>query len=185
MKNTNGNMYQKTTSKAFQIDNTTDLLKLGFLLSLGFVAVFLRTRLNIPLKMPGHHGVEFMLLFMAGRTLSNHRYAMSISSIGASASAFLPIFHFGNAFMPLTFLLPGIIGDLILNKSGKTNYLYAAIAGGLAYSSIPLTRQLIMMTTGIPFPSLFTGLLYPFALHFIFGAIGTLAGAAIFKRFSN
>lgn len=185
MDNINGNMYQKNTLKVFQIDNASDLLKIGLLLLLGFFAVVVRERINIPLKLPGHHGVEFMLLFMAGKTLSRQRYAMSISSIGASASAFLPIFHFGNAFMPFTLLLPGLIGDLILNRSGKSNYLYIALAGGLAYSSIPLTRQVIMMATGIPFGSLLNGLLYPFSLHFIFGAIGATAGAFIFGRFNK
>ncbi len=185
MNNINGNMYQKSTSKAFQIENTTDLLKIGLLLLLGFFAVVLRERINVPLKLPGHHGFEFMLLFMAGKTLSRQRFAMSLSSIGASASAFLPIFHFGSAFMPFTFLLPGIIGDLIINRSGKTNYLYAAIAGGLAYSSIPLSRQIFMMATGIPFTSLLSGLLYPVALHFVFGALGTLAGVGIFGRFAK
>jgi hypothetical protein len=81
-------MYQKNTLKVFQIDNASDLLKIGLLLLLGFFAVVVRERINIPLKLPGHHGVEFMLLFMAGKTLSRQRYAMSISSIGASASAF-------------------------------------------------------------------------------------------------
>lgn len=185
MDNMNGNMYQKNISKAFQIESTNDLIKIGLLLLLGFFAVVLRSRVNIPLKIPGHHGFEFMLLFMAGKTLSRKRYAMSISSIGASASAFLPLFHFGNAFMPFTLLLPGIIGDLIINKTGKHNLLYIAIAGGLAYSSIPLTRQVIMMVTGIPFGSLLTGLLYPFALHFLFGALGSAAGAGIFGRFAK
>ena len=185
MDNTNGNMYQKNTLKAFQIDSTNDLLKIGLLLLLGFFAVVLRERINIPLKLPGHHGFEFMLLFMAGKTLSRQRYAMSISSIGASVSAFLPLFHFGNPFMPFTLLLPGIIGDLVLNKTGKSNLSYVALAGGLAYSSIPLSRQIIMMATGIPFGSLINGLLYPFALHFIFGALGALAGAGIFGRFAK
>jgi hypothetical protein len=185
MKNPNGNMYPKNTSKAFQIDDASDLLKIGLLFMLGFFAVVLRERIDIPLKVPGHHGLEFMLLFMAGKTLSRQRYAMSISSLGASASAFLPIFHFGNAFMPFTFLLPGIIGDFIINKTGKHNYFYVAIAGGLAYSAIPLGKQFIMMITGIPFGSLLNGLMYPFALHFVFGAAGSLAGAAIFGRFAK
>ena len=178
-------MYQKNTSKVFQIESTADLLKIGLLLLLGFFAVVLRERLKISLQLPGHHGFEFMLLFMAGKTLSRQRYAMSISSIGASASAFLPLFHFGSAFMPFTFLLPGIIGDLILNKSDKTNYLYVAIAGGLAYSFIPMARQIIMLATGIPFGSLISGFFYPFALHFIFGALGSLAGEALFGRFAK
>lgn len=178
-------MYPRSTSKAFQIDNSTDLLKIGLLLLLGFFAVVLRERIDTPLKMPGHHGVEFMLLFMAGKMLSRQRYAMSISAFGASASAFLPLFHFGNAFMPFTLFLPGLIGDLVINRTGKSSYLFVALAGGLAYSSIPLSRQVIMMLTGIPFPSLFNGLLYPFALHFFFGAIGAVAGAGVFGRFSK
>ena len=185
MDNTNGSMYQKSTSKAFQIESTTDLLKIGLLLLLGFFALVIRERLRIPMKLPGHHGFEFMLLFMAGKTLSRQRYAMSISSLGASAAAFLPMFHFGNAFMPLTLLLPGIIGDLIINRSEKPSYFYIAIAGGLAYASIPLSRQAIMMATGIPFGSLLTGLLYPVALHFVFGGLGALAGAGIFSRFAK
>ena len=87
--------------------------------------------------------------------------------------------------MPFTFLLPGIIADLILNKTGKSNYLFAALAGGLAYASIPLFRQFVMTATGIPFVSLLSGLLYPLALHFTFGAIGSLAGVAIFQRFAK
>jgi hypothetical protein len=185
MNNTNGNMYPKSTSKAFQIDSTNDLFKIGLLLLLGFSALFLRERLKIPLQLPGHHGFEFMLLFMAGKMLSRQRYAMSVSSIGASVSAFLPLFHFGSAFMPVTLLFPGIIGDMIINKTGKHNFLYLAIAGGLAYASIPVSRQIIMVITGIPFSSLLTGLLYPFATHFIFGALGSLAGAAIFGRFAK
>jgi hypothetical protein len=178
-------MYQKNTSRAFQIENTNDLLKIGLLLLLGFSALFLRERLKISLQLPGHHGFEFMLLFMAGKTLSRQKYAMSISSIGASASAFLPLFHFGSVFMPITLLFPGLIGDLIINKTGKHNYFYIALAGGLAYSSIPITRQVIMTVTGIPFGSLLTGLLYPFALHFIFGALGAVAGVAILGRFAK
>lgn len=185
MDNTNGSMYQKSTSKAFQIESTTDLLKIGLLLLLGFFALVIHERLRIPMKLPGHHGFEFMLLFMAGKTLSRQRFAMSISSLGASAAAFLPMFHFGNDFMPLTLLLPGIIGDMIINRSEKPGYFYIAIAGGLAYASIPLSRQAIMITTGIPFGSLLTGLLYPVALHFVFGALGALAGAGIFNRFAK
>jgi hypothetical protein len=185
MKDTNGSMYPKSTSKASQTDRSAELLKTGLLLLLGFFAVLLRERLKIPLQLPGHHGFEFMLLFMAGRTLSNNRYAMSISSIGASASAFLPLFHFGSVFMPLTLLLPGIIGDLVLNRSGKSGHLYTALAGGLAYASIPLTRQFLMSISGIPVGSLLGGLLYPLSLHFLFGAAGAVAGAAIFKRFSK
>ena len=185
MNNTSGNMYQKTTSKAFQIDNTGDLLKIGLLILLGFMAVVLRERIKIPLKMPGHHGFEFMLIFMAGKTLSRQRYAMSFSSIGAAASAFLPIFHFGNIFMPLTLLLPGLIGDLIINRAGKTNLYIAAMAGGFAYSSIPIVHQVISVAMGIPFGSLMNGLLYPLALHFFFGALGALAGAAIFRSFAK
>ncbi len=178
-------MYQKNTSKAFQIESTNDLLKIGLLLLLGFSALFLRERLKISLQLPGHHGFEFMLLFMAGKSLSRQRYAMTISSIGASASAFLPLFHFGSVFMPVTLLFPGLIGDLILNKTGKHNYLFVAIAGGIAYASIPLSRQIIMVVTGIPFGSLLSGLLYPFLMHFIFGALGSLAGASILGRFSK
>lgn len=178
-------MSPKNTLRVFQIESAADLLKIGLLLLLGFFALLLRERLKVPLHIPGHHGFEFMLLFMAGKSLSRQRYAMSVSSIGASASAFLPLFHFGNVFMPFTLLLPGIIGDFIINRSGKTNYLYAAIAGGLAYSSIPLARQIIMLVTGIPFGSLLSGLLYPVALHFIFGALGSLAGTALFGRFSK
>ena len=185
MGNTNGNMYQKSTSKAFQIESTTDLLKIGLLLLLGFSALFLRERLKISLQLPGHHGFEFMLLFMAGKSLSRQRYAMSISSIGASVSAFLPLFHFGSAFMPITLLFPGIIGDMIINKTGKHNFVYIAFAGGLAYASIPLSRQIIMAVTGIPFGSLLTGLLYPVMMHFLFGALGSLAGAGLTSKFSK
>lgn len=175
-------MYQKNTSRAFQISRASDWALAGLLLLLGFAAVTLHARLRTPLHIPGHHGLEFMALLVAGKMITQYKYAMTVSSIGASLFAFMTFLSFGNPFMPLTFLLPGIVADLFINRNAKQHYLFIAIAGGLAYATIPLCRELIMIFTGYPFGSLFTGLVYPFATHFVFGAAGSVLGAIIIRK---
>lgn len=182
METTNGSMFQKNTSRVFQISNIRDWVFVTILLILGVAAVVLHIRMKTPLHIPGHHGLDFMMLFMAGKAFTRFRYSMTISAFGASAFAMLPILSFGNPFMPLTFLLPGIIADLMLNKNKTKNYFFIALAGGLAYASIPLCRQFIMMATGFPFGSLLLGLFYPFVMHFVFGALGSVIGYALIKK---
>ncbi len=182
MNNINGNMYQKNILRAFQISRISDWAIAGILLLIGFAAVALHARLKTPLHIPGHHGLEFMALFMAGKFVSRYKYSMTISAMGASIFALMPFLSFGNPFMPLTFLLPGIIADFVFNRNEKQNYFFIAIAGGLAYASIPISRELLMFFTGYPFGSLLIGLIYPFSTHFIFGAVGSVLGALIIKK---
>jgi hypothetical protein len=155
-------------------------------MGLGMLAIVLHVHLRMPMKMPGRHGLEFMVLFMAGRVFSNYRYASSLSSLGASAIAFIPVWGFDNPFMPLTFLLPGIILDFIYNLIRTDKFYFKliilALAGGLAYATIPVIRFFIMQATGFPFDSLLFGSGFPILSHFLFGSAGAAFGYFIFGK---
>jgi hypothetical protein len=58
-----------------------------------------------------------------------------------------------------------------------------ALASGIAYALIPVSRMIISMFTGFMYESLLTGLMYPLFTHFSFGFIGGMGGTALVKAF--
>lgn len=149
---------------------------------LGALAMVVRAKLRIPLGLPGHHGIEFMLLIIIGKQLSKFRFAGAVSAVGVLAMAFVPGFGFSDPFMALVFTVPCLLIDAFWLFFQKYEYkiLIAALFAGLAYLSIPLVRTLLSAFTGVVYPSLLKGLV-PFATHFVFGATGGLVAATIFK----
>jgi len=152
---------------------------------LGALAIFLHAKLRIPLKLPGHHGVEFMMLLLIGRNITSFRFAGSISSLGVLAMIFLPFMGFKDPFATLLFIIPGISMDLFYNFAPRTKskFWFLAIIAGISYSLIPIGRFVITLLTGFPYESLISGVAYPFATHFIFGFIGGMAGTGIATLF--
>ncbi len=149
---------------------------------LGALAMVIRAKLRIPLGLPGHHGIEFMLLIIIGKQLSKFRFAGAVSALGIVAMAFVPGFGFSDPFMALVFTVPCLLIDLFWLLFQKYEYkiLLVALFAGLAYFSIPLVRTVLSTFTGVMYPSLLKGMV-PFASHFIFGATGGLVAASIFK----
>ena len=181
-----GKSLQRSSYSLFPLNLSGNILQVLFLLGLGVLAVVLHVHFRMPMKLPGRHGLEFMVLFMAGRVLSNYRYASSLSSVGASALAFIPVWGFDNPFMPITFLLPGMVIDFFYNIIRTEKYFLKlglmALAGGIAYATIPVVRFFIMQTTGFPFSSLLLGPEYPVFTHFLFGSAGAAFGYFIFSK---
>jgi hypothetical protein len=157
---------------------------LGILLlaGLGVTAILLRTHLRFPLGIPGRQGVLIMLFFMAGRSLSTRKIAGLYSALGASAILLIPGMGPKDPWIPLIFLGLGIVLDysIYLGSRLKMNpWLLAFLAGGLAYTTIPLCRMLIHFSTGFPYKEFVKhGYLLPVLSHFIMGAAGSLLGAA-------
>lgn len=178
----NGSMYQKSLSKTFQTNTLSTVLEILFLLLLGISAVMLRSYLRIPLNIPGRHGLEFMAILIIGRRVSKIPFASVIAMVGASSIMLVPFIGIKDPFLPVTYLLMGIVLDSLYfvfrNPSNRLAIL--TLIGGLTYMVIPISRLGIYMFTGIMESSFIKwGFVIPIASHFVFGLAGTLLGAGL------
>jgi len=167
------------------ISNNIAAFLLMFLL--GAMAIVLHARLRIPLHLPGRHGIEFMMLLMIGRSLTQFRFSGLYASMGVASMLMIPVLGFKDPFMMVVFILPGIAIDVFYNVFPRLNkkIWMLALASGAAYALIPLSRMIISMFTGYFYTSLLSGLLFPFLTHFAFGFIGGLGGSALIKAFKK
>lgn len=150
-----------------------------WLLGLGVASVLLHvaTRDSVDLA-PGYQGLGWIALLLVGRTTSRTRWAGVTTAIGASGTAMLPMWGFGDPFRWLMPLLAGIALDFgywALYRWQDKLWLLSVL-GGLAHMTKPLSRVVISEFTGWPYGSLLWGVAYPSLTHFIFGAIGAAIG---------
>lgn len=158
------------------------------LFGVGIIAILLHSRLRSPLNIPGHHGLEFMALLMAGRTASKIPWASSISSLGIGFILLFPVFGFKDPFMGTVYMLPGFFVDIFYNLSRqfKWQLLLLAVVSGLAYFMIPLSRVLIHAISGYPYSSFIKhGYILPLFSFFIFGMAGGFVGTGITKSIAR
>jgi len=176
-----GKSQVKTLSKAFQIRPLTTTLEIILMIGLGMLAIFLHAKLRTPLKLPGHHGLEFMAIIIAGRYFSRTKIATSFSALGIACLAFIPALGFKDPFMALVLTVPCFMIDILFNwiKNKRTIVVILALIAGLSYLTIPITRFIIQSTTGFVYSSLLSGLAFPVLTHFAFGFVGGLIGAGL------
>jgi len=183
MKNSNGNLGQKTLLKAYPISNLAKIAEILALFGLGALAIVLHIKMRTPLKLPGHHGLEFMALLMLGRYASGFKYASSISSLGVGLMLLFPIWGGKDPFAGIVYMLPGFALDFMFyHLKRKSSMLLIALIGGIAYGLIPVTRIIITTITGFPYGSLLTGYLFPLVTFTVFGFVGSLFGASLMKQ---
>lgn len=177
--NMNGNLPQKR-SFAISLDkNIALILELILLMLAGAFAFFLHAKLRIPLNIPGHHGLEFMAIFTLLRLNSNLKYAATIATIGTGIFLLVPGMGAANPVNSISYLLPGLVLDLLFSLSKqKIRLLYmAAFAAGIAYMSIPLSRLLINLATGYPYMAFYKfGPAYTILSFLFFGMLGGALG---------
>lgn len=152
------------------------------LFGVGVVAILLHSRFKSPISIPGHHGLEFMALMMAGRIVSKIPWASSISSLGIGFILLFPVFGFKDPLMGMSYMLPGFMIDVFYNltRQLKWQLLVLAVASGLAYFTIPLSRILIHAITGYPYSSFIKfGYVLPLLSYFVFGMAGGFVGTGI------
>lgn len=184
----NGKQHQKNL---FALSHSSAYLHIAeyvVLFGIGILAIVLHARLRTPLSIPGHHGLEFMAILMAGRVASNIKWASSISSLGIGFILLFPVFGFKDPFMGFYYILPGIFIDIFYNLTRyfKWQILVLSLIAGLAYFTIPLSRLFIHALTGYPYSSFIKfGYFIPVVNYFFFGFAGGFFGSGITLAIKN
>jgi hypothetical protein len=153
------------------------------LCAFGFAGVALHAAFHWPLKLPGHHGLEWMALLMFARCMSPLRWSASITAASAATFSMMPVWGFGEPLVPLFYFLPGVVIDIGYRFAPalRSSLLWLAAIAAIAHACKPLARYLIAGMTDLQFGSLMGGLAYPLSMHLMFGFAGGLAGAAAWK----
>lgn len=178
----NGNLSQKTISKAYQTNTISLVLEILMLFSLGISAIVIRSYLRIPLGIPGRHGLEFMAILMIARRISKIPFASVIAMIGATTFMFVPFIGIKDPFLPVIYLVMGIVLDVLYFafKNPANRLAILSLIGGIAYMVIPLSRIGIFLFTGFIDKSFVkVGFIIPILSHFAFGVAGALLGAGL------
>jgi hypothetical protein len=172
-----GEPHQKSISKAFPI-NRDLIIELFIPFILGIIAITAHARFKMHLGIPGHHGLIFMALLLIARKTSRIKWSSLLFSIGVGSMLYIPFLGFNDPFVLFVYIWPGILFDLfyVPNTDKQPKLWFIAIIGGIAYSTIPFSRYIIGLLTGLIHKSVFTGMLMPFFSFFLFGLSGALLG---------
>jgi hypothetical protein len=189
MDNMNGRLLQRTISRALPSKQLAYTAEILLLLVIGMITVTLHAKLRIPMSLPGKQGLIFMAMIVFTRYFTSIPFNSTITCLGASALLSFNILGFNDPFLPVTYLLMGLLIDAIftlLDHFNIRNILVISLAAAVCWMSIPLFRLLIGAVTGFPFHSFRTGFVYPLTTYPLFGFLGgLLASSAYFLSFRN
>lgn len=173
----NGKLQQKSILKVSQI-NYALVIEVLIPIVLGIIAIVAHARYRSGMNLPGHHGLEFMALLLIAQSTGKTKWSAYLFSLGVAAFAFVPFLGFKNPLVALIYVVPGVILGLASMLSSLTKYkiLFYAIAGALAYGSIPLLRLIFGLFTGVLHKSLLASPGFTIISFFMFGLIGSLIG---------
>jgi hypothetical protein len=156
------------------------VLEFFLLMLAGAFAVFLHYKLRIPLNIPGHHGLEFMAIFVLLRMGSNLKYAATIATLGAGIALLLPGMGAANPVNSFGYLLPGLMLDFFYffsRSERKQSFFFIAIIAGISYMSIPLSRFVVYIFAAYPYGAFVKfGVAYTILSFFFFGLLGGILG---------
>ena len=159
--------------------------RITLLLFAGVAATVLHARLHLPLKLPGHHGLEWMAILLFARCTSSYRWAAVLVAVGAASSSAIPVWGFkepGYSYA-LVYLVQGVVLDLLYVTGIRLRHWTLALAlfGSLAYVTKPFVHWLLLQTVGGHYGSVMSDLWFPVASHLLFGFTGGLAGVLLWK----
>jgi len=177
----NGGLLQRNLSKVFPNKLAVSAAEIFLLLLAGAIAITLHSRLRMPLHIPGRQGLFFIAIIMAASYFSKYSFAASVSCFGAAILLYFNMLGYNDPFMPLVYMVVGVIIDVLTRVSSKISksIFILAMAAGLGWASIPLIRMALSLLTGFPFHSLASGLLFPVFTHFVSGYAGAVVGLSL------
>lgn len=133
------------------------------------------------MRLPGHHGLEWLAILMAARLASQRPGAALAVALGAAATALASAGGGETGLRPLTYLVQGLVLDgLYLLLRGRVGGLWMAIPlGALVHALSPLIKTLLASGGSHWLQSLTQGLGFPLMTHALFGAVGAATGALL------
>jgi hypothetical protein len=139
--------------------------------------------LRLPIHVPGHSGVIWMALLIAGVGIVGRPWAGTLIGLlsGALATFFLPGKE--GLLVGVKYLVPGVMVDILLPLMGRRldRYIVAIVIGAAAHASKLAASYLMGLAAGISQDYLALGIGLAATLHVGFGALGGALGAVVLK----
>lgn len=144
--------------------------------------MLLHDTFNLPLKMPGHHGLETMFLLVIGRLSCSNPWSATIVALSAVTTAGFTSPGMG-LHGGLLLLAPGLVLDLAVRTvpNWRAQLFVLPLLGAVAFAMKPLIRLALNKTAGIHFGSIENGVLFPLSTHFLFGLTGALVAVVVWR----
>lgn len=133
--------------------------------------------INLPLKLPGHHGLEWMALLMFARTVAPSTWAATVAATSAAGFASVPVWGFHESTIGLSYLLSGLVVDSLYRVIRLHGVTFAACCAAVAHAAKPLWKWAAVSGAGASFGSIEAGVGYALLTHLAFGLVGGAAGA--------
>ena len=187
MKITNISPHPRSISSIFPNRIAGTIAEVLFLFMIGMLAMAIHAKLRIPLQLPGRQGIIFLTLIVLGRGMSRFPFAGTIACVGSATILATAWLGFREPLMPVTYILIGVILDILyLNFRKIMPFVMAtALSCAFGWMFIPLIKFIIASFTGLLFTSFRFGLAWPVLTHIIFGLTGGLLGASLLKLSSH
>lgn len=148
-----------------------------FLIAIGLLGVVAHVSVHLPLKLPGHHGLEWMALLMFARVLGTSPWAATIAATSAAGFSYLPLWGFHESTIGLSYLLSGWVVDGCYRAIKSRAAPVLALMAALAHAVKPLWKWAAAAGLGVHFGSVEAGIGYALMCHLMFGGVGGIAGA--------
>ncbi|MGE3500086.1 MAG: hypothetical protein AB7N53_19670 [Candidatus Binatia bacterium] len=143
----------------------------------GLLGVVAHASIHLPLKLPGHHGLEWMALLMFARVVARSPWAATVAATSAAGLSYVPVWGFHETTIGLSYLLSGIIVDAGFRLLRTQRAALLACLAALAHAAKPLWKWAAASGLGVHFGSIEAGVAYALICHLAFGAVGGMAGA--------
>lgn len=160
--------------------STFQLVLLALFAALVVVA---KIGLRLPIQTPGHSGIFWMAIVVAGAGIVHKRGAASLIGLTSGIlAAFLGMGDFGAVNTFLSYTAVGVGTDLaMLLLPDLENPVFASISAAMGHTAKFLVKWAFGVITGAPVGFVTFGLLWAMIGYMIFGALGGLLGSLTLK----
>ncbi len=147
------------------------------------LVVVAKIALRLPVQLPGHSGLFWMAIVVAGAGVVPKRGAASLIGLTSGIlAAFLGMGDFGALNTLLSYSLLGVGTDLALwLLRDPENLVVAALAGALGHLAKFLVKWVFGMVSGAPLGFVALGLAWSLVNYLFWGALGGLLGGLTLK----
>jgi hypothetical protein len=143
------------------------------------LVVVAKIALRLPIQLPGHSGLFWMAIVVAGAGVVPKRGAASLIGLTSGIlAAFLGLGDFGALNTFVSYTLVGLGTDLALwLLRDPENLLAAALTGALGHLAKFVVKWVFGMVSGAPLGFIALGLAWSLVNYLVWGALGGLLGA--------